>query len=296
MDDNIKKSYDRITERYHNALRALVDSEKSDQAMNHDHNETLLLMMQKYLDEGWGSTMEQLMIKPLIVAIRDKIELEVDNKFLQQQVRTLKEDLKEAMPVIKALNNKIRALEGKTDNIFSMESVNKVLKDDANNWFNEMNEIDERIKEFKRVEETEPCCTSCGVPYVKHMGIIGVCADNAALREDLKDSLEAHDEMRQEITTQRIEIERLSAAVVKLSQSSLPENVEISILRKERDAARRLACEYYTMEGSSSAGSEAYCKHYSTIEAKTRGWDCFKEKEAQQAMNNIAKLDEDLGL
>lgn len=190
MDDNIKKSYDRITERYHNALRALVDSEKSDQAMNHDHNETLLLMMQKYLDEGWGSTMEQLMIKPLIVAIRDKIELEVDNKFLQQQVRTLKEDLKEAMPVIKALNNKIRALEGKTDNILSIESVNKVLKDDANNWFDEMNEADERIKEFKRVEETEPCCTSCGVPYVKHMGIIGVCAEKQHLLKLLKSIVE----------------------------------------------------------------------------------------------------------
>ena len=49
----------------------------------------------------------------------------------------------------------------------------------------------------------------------------------------------------------------------------------------ERDEARRLACEYYTMEGSSSSGSEAYCKHYSTIEAKTRGWDCYKKEETQ---------------
>ena len=114
----------------------------------------------------------------------------------------------------------------------------------------------------------ESKCGSCGVLWKDHMGIMGTCADNAALREDLKDSLEAHDEMRQEIAN----------------------------LRKERDAARRLACEYYTMEGSSSSGSEAYCKHYSTIEAKTRGWDCFKEKETQQAMDNIAKLDEELGL
>ena len=142
----------------------------------------------------------------------------------------------------------------------------------------------------------ESKCGSCGVLWVDHMGIMGVCADNKALREDLQASLESHDEMRKKITSQRIEIECLSAAVVKLSQSSVPENVEISILRKERDEARRLACEYYTMEGSSSAGSEAYCKHYSTIEAKTRGWDCFKEKETQQAMDNIAKLDEELGL
>ena len=116
-----------------------------------------------------------------------------------------------------------------------------------------------------------------------------VLADNAALREDLKDSLEAHDEMRQEITTQRIEIECLTAAVVKLSQSSLPENVEISILRKERDAARVEVC-YAQVNGQ-------YGRRYTPQDiAKKMGWDCFKEKEAQQAMNNIAKLDEDLGL
>jgi hypothetical protein len=239
MDDNIKKSYDRITERYHNALRALVDSEKSDQAMNHDHNETLLLMMQKYLDEGWGSTMEQLMIKPLIVAIRDKIELEADNKFLQQQVRTLKEDLKEAMPVIKALNNKIRALEGKPDNILSIDTVNKVLKDDANNWFDEMNEVDERIKELKRVGETEPKCASCGVPWADHMGIMGVCLNNKALKEDLKDSLEAHDEMR----------------------------LEIAQLIKERDEARRELC------------NRCYGQLNKRGAANLRGWDCYDEKE-----------------
>ena len=33
-----------------------------------------------------------------------------------------------------------------------------------------------------------------------------------------------------------------------------------------------------------------------TQKAEELGWDCFKEKEAQQAMNNIAKLDEELGL
>ena len=135
----------------------------------------------------------------------------------------------------------------------------------------------------------EPKCGSCGVPWIDHMGIMGTCADNAALREDLKDSLEAHDEMRQEITTQRIEIERLSAAVVKLSQSSLPENVEISILRKERDAARVEVC-YAQVNGQ-------YGRRYTPQDiAKKMGWDCFKEKEAQQAMNNIAKLDEELGL
>ena len=81
------------------------------------------------------------------------------------------------------------------------------------------------------------------------------------------------------------EIERLSAAVVKLSQSSLPENVEISILRKERDEARRECCVW---------GSRTEMGARSL--AKFKGWDCFKKEETQQAMNNIAKLDEELGL
>ena len=44
-----------------------------------------------------------------------------------------------------------------------------------------------------------PKCGVCGVPWADHMGIMGVCLWNKALKEDLKDSLEAHDEMRLEI-------------------------------------------------------------------------------------------------
>ena len=74
------------------------------------------------------------------------------------------------------------------------------------------------------------------------------------------------------------EIERLSAAVVKLSQSSLPENVEISILRKERDEAirerdeaRRDVC-YAEVNGQ-------YGRRYKPQDiAKIKNWDCFKEK------------------
>ena len=100
-------------------------------------------------------------------------------------------------------------------------------------------------------------CESCGVPWVDHMGIMGVCADNAALREDLKASLEAHDEMR----------------------------LEIVRLTKERDEARRESCVW---------GSRTEMGARSL--AKFKGWDCFKKEETQQAMNNIAKLDEELGL
>ena len=106
-----------------------------------------------------------------------------------------------------------------------------------------------------------PSCESCGVPWIKHSGIMGTCADNKSLREDLQAMLEAHDEMR----------------------------LEIANLRKERDAARVEVC-YAQVNGQ-------YGRRYTPQDiAKKMGWDCFKEKEAQQAMNNIAKLDEELGL
>lgn len=60
-------------------------------------------------------------------------------------------------------------------------------------------------------------------------------------------------------------------------------------LTEELDAARREVC-YAQVNGQ-------YGRRYTPQDiAKKMGWDCFKEKEAQQAMNNIAKLDEELGL
>ena len=84
----------------------------------------------------------------------------------------------------------------------------------------------------------EPKCGSCGVPWIDHMGIMGTCADNAALREDLKDSLEAHDEMR----------------------------LEIVRLTKERDEARRMYCEV----DNCTAGE-------AMLLAEEQGWDCYEE-------------------
>lgn len=86
-----------------------------------------------------------------------------------------------------------------------------------------------------------PKCGVCGVPWADHMGIMGVCLWNKALKEDLKDSLEAHDEMR----------------------------LEIAQLTKERDAARRLASRLLTADGSLGKAKE---------EALSIGWDCFKEE------------------
>jgi len=128
----------------------------------------------------------------------------------------------------------------------------------------------------------EPKCASCGVPWVDHMGIMGVCLNNKALREDLKDSLEAHDEMM----------------------------LLIEQLYTERDEARREVCVLlHTDEnGCVRVGKPS--------EAAVRGWDCFetpKEKdpvevqqkwkayrlrkeEQQKAMDRLSKLDEELGL
>ena len=54
-----------------------------------------------------------------------------------------------------------------------------------------------------------PKCGVCGIPWVSHMGIMGVCLWNKALKEDLKESQE-----------------------------------EIALLRKERDAALAVVDEF----------------------------------------------------
>ena len=87
----------------------------------------------------------------------------------------------------------------------------------------------------------EPKCGVCGVPWADHMGIMGVCLNNKALKEDLKDSLEAHDEMR----------------------------LEIAQLTKERDEARREVCRLMSMFNAEN----------SVEIAASRSWDCFKKEE-----------------
>ena len=106
----------------------------------------------------------------------------------------------------------------------------------------------------------EPTCRSCGVAWVDHTGIMGVCVDNKALREDLKDSLESHDEMR----------------------------LEIAQLTKERDEANSLVWRIL---------SEINCRIENGADSNghLEGlWGLYKQET--QAMDNIAKLDEELGL
>jgi hypothetical protein len=89
---------------------------------------------------------------------------------------------------------------------------------------------------------------------------MGVCVDNKALREDLKDSLESHDEMR----------------------------LEIAQLTKERDEANSLVWRIL---------SEINCRIENGADSNghLEGlWGLYKQET--QAMDNIAKLDEELGL
>ena len=124
-----------------------------------------------------------------------------------------------------------------------------------------------------------PRCGVCGVPWANHMGIMGVCLWNKALKEDLKASLEAHDEMR----------------------------LEIAQLRKERAAALAVIDEFIIDTTTNNETPIHECEFRYDPEKgkcdKCQAWGNYvglfcssEEEETQQAMNNIAKLDEDLGL
>lgn len=98
----------------------------------------------------------------------------------------------------------------------------------------------------------EPKCRSCGVAWIDHMGIMGTCADNKALREDLMAALESHDEMRLEI-----------AQITKERDEAIEER------NNEREIAKKYEDRYF------SALVER-------DEARRRGWDCsncYKEEK-----------------
>ena len=81
----------------------------------------------------------------------------------------------------------------------------------------------------------------------------GVCLCNKALKEDLRDSLEAHDEMR----------------------------LEIAQLRKQRDSARRRVCRELLVRGVifHRIGAASVAVTDPRDVAKMMDWDCFEEKE-----------------
>jgi hypothetical protein len=105
--------------------------------------------------------------------------------------------------------------------------------------------------------EPKPTCASCGVPWADHMGIMGVCLWNRALKEDLKD-------LREELVQHKM---WLTAADINWQTI----RTERDKLREERDEARREVCNL----------SAIYSTYYHVDDqaecAEDRGWDCYKE-------------------
>ena len=99
-----------------------------------------------------------------------------------------------------------------------------------------------------------PKCGSCGVAWVDHIGIMGVCAEVAQLRAE-----------RDALLKQRFEVdEREENLRLKIESAWRSERDEAI---RERDEARREVCEFELVNMK-----QAY--EYATH----RGWDCYKEK------------------
>ena len=87
----------------------------------------------------------------------------------------------------------------------------------------------------------EPKCGVCGIPWVSHMGIMGVCLCNKALKEDLKESQEENAQLRKERDAARREVKffdtalRIAAGLISTMpqyESTHPEEV-LEMLKKE---------------------------------------------------------------
>lgn len=99
-----------------------------------------------------------------------------------------------------------------------------------------------------------PKCGSCGVAWVDHIGIMGVCAEVAQLRAE-----------RDALLKQRFEVdEREENLRLKIESAWRSERDEAI---RERDEARRWLCQAGLL--SVKMAKEV---------AIDRGWDCFKEK------------------
>ena len=107
-----------------------------------------------------------------------------------------------------------------------------------------------------------PKCGSCGVAWVDHIGIMGVCAANAQLTKE-----------RDALLKQRFEVdEREENLRLKIESAWRSERDEAIRERdeaiRERDEARRWLCQTGLL--SVKMAKEV---------AIDRGWDCFKKEE-----------------
>ena len=64
----------------------------------------------------------------------------------------------------------------------------------------------------------EPKCGVCGIPWVSHMGIMGVCLCNRALKEDLKELRHECDEANKRIRRLLGDTEQLELTAARLTE------------------------------------------------------------------------------
>jgi len=134
-----------------------------------------------------------------------------------------------------------------------------------------------------------PKCGSCGVAWVDHLGIMGVCAENAKLREERDALLKQRFEVDEREENARYKIDSAwrserDEAIRDRDEAIEERDNEREIAKKyedryfsalvERDEARRLACEFWVMDGSGYSSSSR-----AKEDAIARGWDCFKQEE-----------------
>lgn len=100
-------------------------------------------------------------------------------------------------------------------------------------------------------------CTSCGVPYVDHLGIIGTCAENIKLKAEVAEH-EMWDNLNEELWDRRTEMTQMK--------------IVIAQLRKERDDARLMYCEFQFLFNNPNKQMNLH-----KLTALEKGWDCYKD-------------------
>lgn len=108
--------------------------------MNYSDDKTLIVMMEAYLREGRGSTLEQSMFDAAIVSIKkhtnyNKSAVSTDELIvqLQDQVVALKEELLDTIEGAGVLHERIERLERVDINspmTLSIENINKICSED----------------------------------------------------------------------------------------------------------------------------------------------------------------------
>jgi hypothetical protein len=108
--------------------------------MNYSDDKTLIAMMEAYLREGRGSTLEQTMFDAAIVSIKkhknyNKSAVSTDELIiqLQDQVIALKEELLDTLEAAGVLHERIERLERVDINspmTLSIENINKICRED----------------------------------------------------------------------------------------------------------------------------------------------------------------------